>query len=44
MVRLDDSNQGLVEMTELDLLIDSSVYIVGFISLNRLLDLFFAPV
>ena len=44
MVRLDDSNQGLVEMTELDLLIDSSVYIVSFISLNRLLDLFFAPV
>ena len=44
MVRLDDANQGLVEMTELDLLIDSSVYIVRFISLNRLLDLFFAPV
>ena len=44
VVGLDDTDQGLVQVTELDLLIDPGVYIVGFTGLNRLVELFFAPV
>ena len=44
MVGFDDTNQGLIQLTQLKLLIDSGVNIVGFTGLNRLIVLFFAPV